>query len=207
MNIRPCSPNSARFTTFASAVALGTFGWLLAHALTYWIVAHGHPDALGRTDRHVHAYSMSMAVPAGWLGAVLLIAVLVIGVSQGARRYCGAGERPHWGRVVGRSTGLSVAAFAAAEVTQHLAMGDQHSPSGAALVVGLILHALIGAMTSIFWLRYTANVSSLRVPSDRFALSMPARVVGRLSSRRRRHDDTMLAFCVIGRAPPAWSFA
>ena len=193
-----------RLLTVGSALAVGACGWLTAHALTYWLMAHGHTGPLGQAARHTHHYSASLAILAGCLAAAALLAVMITAGTGGRR-----GPRPpgHLERVMRRDTTLSTAAFVGAEIVQHWVMGENHRPPVAVLVLGAALHALIGAITSLVWLRCIDGMHHLPRLANTPRLDTRPRRPGPCAPGHLRRRREVWAFSIIGRAPPAGAFA
>jgi hypothetical protein len=131
-------------------------GWLVAHALTEWLVEHQHdrgghaiPHGLGEHDAgHVH----------GYLGAAILVAVVMTFASLLAV-FLVCWRTDHSldlrkaatnRRAVRLSSVCASAAFVVAELVE-CAAADGHVPPLVVVAVGVVVQALIGAGTSLLW--------------------------------------------------------
>ncbi|WP_127506183.1 hypothetical protein [Actinoplanes solisilvae] len=174
-----------------SAMAVGVFGWLAAHTLNFWIIAHSHHGALSTTERHVHQATAAATIVAGGLATAALVTAALVGGHRAAPRRS----------TVHVAVGLSAAAFLGADTIEHTLLGIDSTPPQA-ILLGLLLHAGFGAVSSLYWLRFTDSVCSLATP----ATTSPAEPAARPepaeheTPRRRR---LVWAYAVAGRAPPA----
>jgi hypothetical protein len=197
--VRPISDprawDTARLVRAGSAVAVGGFGWLLAHVVTFWFVAHSHHGAMSVSARHVHSYTAAAAAVAGGLAVAALLAIALT-CGWGRDRSSGPTRR----RPVHRAVGLSTAAFLIADAVEHTVLGMEHT-SPALVLLGACLHALFGAGSSLLWLGFVDGVQSLFTP-----VRSPATVlrVRRTSPGRRpwRARRLLWTYAVAGRAPP-----
>ena len=189
--------DTARFANAGSALAVGTFGWLLAHSLTFWLLAHGNHGALTAVADDVHGLAASASVVGGCLAVASMLAV---GLTIRPARH-GRSSSPQRRRTaVPLAVGLSTGAFLVADVVEHQLLGlGPVQPSF--LVLGLCLHAVLGAGSSMLWLSFTDAVRGLLRRSR--PVTAQAERHSRLhdaSSRRRR--EHLWAYAVAGRAPP-----
>ena len=187
--------DTARLVSAGSALAVGAAGWLLAHTVTLWLIAHSHHGTLSLSARPAHS-SASAAVVAGCLaGASLLSVVLIVGLARDS-----ASRSARRRRITFRlAVGLSTVAFLAADAVEHAVLGLEGA-SAVVVLFGACLHALVGAGSSLFWLRFTDTVHTILAPlrppaaADAHRLGRPARRLG-----RRR---LLWADAAAGRAPP-----
>jgi len=63
----------------SSVLAWGVLGWLLAQRMAFEVVEHAHLTDHGYTHHHTHAYAAPVALAAGALALVTLLATLAIG--------------------------------------------------------------------------------------------------------------------------------
>ncbi|GID29851.1 hypothetical protein [Paractinoplanes brasiliensis] len=182
----------ADLVTAGSAVAVGAFGWLVAHTLNFWFIAHSHQGVLSSSGRHVHEVTAAAAVVTGALAAAALVAALLVGGFRPA-------SRSENRNTVAPATGLSTVAFLTADAIEHTVLGLESTPP-IVIVFGALLHAAFGAGTSLYWVRLTGGV---RIPVVR-PVPEPA-VTAR--PRPPAPDDRpwrrlVWAYAVAGRAPP-----
>ncbi|RSM60077.1 hypothetical protein DMB66_25670 [Actinoplanes sp. ATCC 53533] len=173
-----------------SALAVGVAGWLVAHTVNFWVLAHSYDGALSPAARHLHAVRAGEAVVAGCLVAAAVLAVAVaVGFLHGRRR----------STAVHLAVGSSVVAFLAADAVEHALLGLGPTPP-AVLLAGAFLHALFGAGSSLVWLRLVLRVRvATRSPVH------PVSAAARPVRARRRPERCRLLLCsyaVAGRAPP-----
>jgi hypothetical protein len=187
---------AVRLSSAASPVTIAVFGWLTAHLLTFWLLAHSHSAAVSPAARHLHHYTASGTVLVGCLAAASLLAVLVTAPQRNSRLH----ETAVQGHVLRRSLWMSSLAFVGAEVLEHALLGGGRKPP-VILLAGLLLHAIAGALTTLTWHHYRDAVRRLwsmtrplGAPTLRPQLRMIAPVPG-----PRRH---LCGSCITGRAPP-----
>nr|WP_221383153.1 hypothetical protein [Actinoplanes polyasparticus] len=181
----------------AAAVAVGVFGWLMAHSLNFWLIAHSHHGVLSGPAHHVHEFTAAAAVLTGGLAGASLIAVVVSSALGPPARAVSRRRRCHLVRL---AAGLSTVAFIAADALEHAALGVDSTPPSV-YVTGLLLHAAFGAGTSLYSLRFTDGVRSLVRPHvTRWATPLvPQPAALRWPRRWRRF---LWAYALAGRGPP-----
>ena len=152
--MNPDSSRPARAAELVAAVSAGAFGWLIAHTLNFWIIAHSHPQDLARGLRHVHELTAAATVAGCLAVASLLAAAIVVGPrrTRPKDQPRGDGHRVHAAAVV--STG----AFLVADAIEH-ALLDLPGTSPAVLLFGTCLHAVFGAGASLYWLRLLDHIT------------------------------------------------
>ncbi|MBU2669898.1 hypothetical protein KOI35_40945 [Actinoplanes bogorensis] len=180
----------AHLATAGSAVAVGLFGWLVAHTLNFWFIAHSHAGPLSLSTRHVHEVTAAATVVAGGLATAALIAAFL----AGAGRQTG---RPRWRGTVPLAAGLSTVAFLAADAIEHTVLGLESTPP-VVVVLGALLHASFGAGASLYWLRFTGGIA---LPSTR-SNPQPVTAALPMAPRVRPWRRLLWATAVVGRAPP-----
>jgi hypothetical protein len=191
---------AARLLSAASPVAVGVFGWLTAHLLTFWLLAHSHSASLSPAARHLHHYTASATVLVGCLAAASLLTALVTAPPRDPCQQEPAGQD----RAVRRSIWMSSLAFVGAEVLEHAVLGGERKPP-VILLAGLLLHAIAGALTTLTWRHYRDAVHrmwSMTRPLTAPALGPQPRVFGPVPGSRRH----LCGSCITGRAPPAAVF-
>ena len=177
---------------------VGAFGWLLAHCLTFWLIAHSHRGDLSPLARHVHDSSAAAAVIAGCLAAACLIAVALTSTPGAARATPTPRQRR---RTFQLAVGLSTGGFLLADTVEHVVVGLERTPPTVVLL-GAALHALIGAASSLFWLHYTDSVHHLLRARARLD-GLPALRPGPASTGPHLRRTNLWAYTFAGRAPPA----
>ena len=190
------SEGPAGLKAAGSAAAVGVLGWLTAHTLNFWFVAHSHFGAASSASRHVHRASAAVAVIAGCLAVAAVVAVAV-----GAHAKSGAPAVPrHRHTVVQLAVGLSTIAFLGADAVEHAALGLDGTPP-VVLLIGIVLHTLLSVGASLFWRDFSAALRVLLRWLLGWALpeAQPARRPARRRCRRRR---LWWAYALAGRAPP-----
>lgn len=167
--------------TSASALTFGLLTWTVAHAFTYLLFAQLHHDV---AVVHLHGGpGVAAFAAAGCLATVALAAVVPRALAAAARRR-GAGELPG-------GPGATVAApalFLLVEWVQHQIVGDG-GPPVALLVIGLVVHAAMGALTPVLWSEFTGRTAGRLAVAQVAAGSGPSSeripvVAGYRSSRR-----------------------
>ncbi|NMO49888.1 hypothetical protein HH310_01560 [Actinoplanes sp. TBRC 11911] len=166
------------------AVGVGALGWLLAHAVTFWLSAHSNPGAPERATTAIRV-----------LAAVCVLAVALAAVRRTpSRRYEWAASG-----VVG-SVGLSTLVFFAADAVEHSALGQRPTPP-ALLLLGALMHILFSVGSSLMWLRFSSTVLVLLGWLCPAGEASSGRRI-RASQRTRRPRRLLWAAAVAGRAPP-----
>ena len=191
---------AVRLLSACAPPAVGVFGWLTAHLLTFWLLAHSHSATLSPAARHLHHYTASATVLVGCLAAASLLAALVTVPPRDPSRQEPAGH----GHAVRRSIWMSSLAFVGAEVLEHALLGGERKPP-VILLAGLLLHAIAGALTTLTWRHYRDAVHrmwSMTRPLTAPALGPQPRVFGPVPGSRRH----LCGSCITGRAPPAAVF-
>jgi hypothetical protein len=190
--------DTARWLGAGSAVGVGAFGWLLAHVVTFWLATHSHHDSPSLSSWHVHGFAAAGTVVAGSLAAVWVIALLAASWwTGGSASSSPRGRRPSVHRAVGLSTG----SFLAADAIEHAVFGLAPTPP-TLMVLGVLLHALLGVGSSLLWLSFTDVVRSVLTamwPSTSSGACPPVMP----DQRSRRPRRLLWAAVVAGRAPPA----
>jgi hypothetical protein len=188
--------NAARLLSACSPIALGVFGWLTAHLLTLWLLAHSHNTVVSPTGRHLHHYTASATLLVGCLAAASLLAALVSASPS---------DRPHPGTsgrsaAIRRAIWISTLAFGAAELTEHALLGADRKPP-AILLAGLLLHALAGSLTTLSWRHYHGVVHRIWSMTGPLVAPVSAqpRPVSASAPAPRRY---LCGACIAGRAPP-----
>ena len=176
-----------------SAVAVGTFGWLLAHVVTFWLVAHRHAGML-ETAGHVHSGTAVSAAIVGVLATASLTAIVFR-----ARRTGIPAPEATGGASVTRLVGLSILAFLAADAAEHAVLGWERTPP-ALLLFGALLHAIFGAGGSLCCLRLSSTVRILLAWLRPLLAPNARRTIGAGEATLRRR--LLWADAVAGRAPP-----
>ena len=125
-----------------SAAVFGVVTWSIAHALTFVLFAHTHHGPEPYT--HVHDGA----------GPVLVATVAFFATSIGAS-LVGSGWSPlaSWAHRLqpgSMMAAVAPAAFVLIELGEHLAGGDE-GPPAALLIIGVALHAAMGAVTPLLW--------------------------------------------------------
>ena len=189
--------DTARLVSAGSTLAVGAAGWLLAHTVTLWLIAHSHQGTLTPSTRPGHSSAAAAAVVAGCLaGASLLSVVLTVGLARDSASWSARHRRTS----VRLAVGLSTVAFLAADAVEHAVL-DLEGTSAVLVLFGACLHALVGAGSSVFWLRFSDTVHTVLAPvrppatAGVHGLHRPTR---RSPGRRR----LLWADAVAGRAPP-----
>jgi hypothetical protein len=131
-----------------SALLFGVLGWLAAHTATDWAVGHsGHGLADGPAHHHLHLPAAALLVAClagGSLFAIFAVAVL-------GRHPLAAGSPRSKLASARRSSSLSTASFVAAEFVEHAVTGQHEIPPIGVLLIGCVVHALMGAGSSMLW--------------------------------------------------------
>ena len=188
--------DTARLVSAGSALAVGAAGWLLAHTVTLWLIAHSHHGTLSLSARPAHSSAAAAAVVAGCLaGASLLSVVLIVGLARDSASRSARRRRTTFQLAVGVST----VAFLAADAVEHAVLGLEGA-SPVLVLFGACLHALVGAGSSLFWLRFTDTVHTILAPLRPLAAA-PVHRLGR-PARRSGRRRLLWAEAAAGRAPP-----
>lgn len=184
---------SADLTTVGSATAVGVFGWLVAHTLNFWIVAHSQHVVLGHTSRQLWQVTTTATMVVGMLAVAALLSVV---------RGCGpAAPRHRRGRTIQVAVGLSTAAFLVADTIEHAVLGLDSTPA-VGVLLGALVHASFGAGTSLYWLQFVAELQVAARWLLPWLLPEPSPV--RPVARHRWHPDRFWwASAPACRAPPA----
>jgi len=113
----------------AAAAAFGVLTWTVAHALTYVLFAHTY-DGL---DPHSHVGEGPGPITVAMVAFLATLAAVRGRVRPGSM-----------------TAACAPAAFVVIEWAEHLAAGDQ-GPPAALLVIGVVVHATMGAATPLLW--------------------------------------------------------
>lgn len=183
----------------ASALLFGVLGWLVAHSVTDWLVGHaGH--GLGAEAAHHHLHLPAALVLVACLAGGSLLAVFVVALL--GRHRLDAGTPRSRGAAARRSSLLSTASFVAAEFVEYGLTGHHEIPPVGILLVGGVVHALMGAGSSVLWGWCVRDLLRL---AGAMRAAAPARTGHRLlfgATRPRAARRTWLALALAGRAPP-----
>ena len=187
---------ATRLLAACAPMAVGVFGWLAAHLLTFWLLAHSHGDMITAAGRRLHHYTATATVLAGCLTAASLLAALVSAPSTRSRD----SKPSERGRAARRAAWMSTLAFATAELAEHGLFGGDRKPP-LILLAGMLLHAVAGALATVTWHHYHDAVHrlwSLNLPSTADILARAQSLSTSLPVPRRRLHDS----CLASRAPP-----
>jgi hypothetical protein len=183
----------------ASALLFGVLGWLIAHTVTDWLAGHaGH--GLGAQAAHHHLHLPVAVLLIACLAGGSLLAVFVVALL--GRRRLDAGWPRSRGAAARRSSLLSTASFVAAEFVEYGVTGHHQIPPVGILLVGGVVHALMGAGSSVLWGWCVRDLLRLAGTLRR---AVPARTGYRVllvATRPRAARRTWLALAMAGRAPP-----
>lgn len=188
----------------ASAVAFGLLTWSVAHILTYALFAHTHVEP----NPFAH-------LPEGAGPPVVAVAAFVLTSIAAATVGAQRSPRAAW---VGRlqpgsvTAALAPAAFLTVESCEHLVRGGE-APPGALLLIGVVVHAAMGAVTPWLWsglvgravrallvaaawrpVRSARGRSALVLDADRPATPPLSPAAGRGPPRRSRHPRLLSTF-------------
>lgn len=188
---------AARLLTACAPAAVGVFGWLAAHLLTFWLLAHTHGGSPSPAGRHLHHYTAATALLAGCLAAASLLATLISAPSRQPPR----SKPTDPAMTARRAAWMSTLAFIGSELLEHTVFGGDRKPP-VILVAGLLLHAFAGALAALTWRQYRDAVHKLRSatgPPAALDQARPQRTNRPRSWPRRPYRGSSIA----GRAPPA----
>jgi hypothetical protein len=194
--MNPDSSRPARAAELMAAVSAGAFGWLVAHTLNFWIIAHSHPNDLAQGVRHVHELTAAATI-AGCLAVASLLAAAIVVVPSKTRR---GEQRRGYGPRIQAAAAASTVAFLAADVIEHALLDLPRTPP-ALLLFGACLHAVFGVGVSLSWLRLLDHITAPNWPSGHHsepATHHPGRPGPHLWCRHR----LLLAYAITGRGPP-----
>jgi hypothetical protein len=196
---RRTGQRDGRLLLATSALLFGVLGWLLAHAATDWLFAHtGHGPAGGTAHGHLHvsaAVVLVACLAGGSLLATFTVALL-------GRRRLSIGTARSRRAAASRSSLISTASFVAAEFAEHAVTGRHDVPPVGLLLLGCVIHALLGAGSSLLWRRCVGGVLQLArlvrgsAPAISDHRTLPARMPWVSALREWR------ALALAGRAPP-----
>ena len=183
---------TARMAGAGPALAAGTAGWLLAHVVNLWFVAHSH-DGVSTSTGHVHGYAAASSAVTGMLAVAALLAMCWMMRRTRRREPAAAG--------LARPVVLSTSAFLAVDAVEHAVLGWERTPV-VLLAAGAVLHALCTAASTMVWLRLSGALVLLLGWMRPPAAPSPRRFVGaaRHPSARRR---LLWAEAIVGRAAAA----
>ncbi|RSM56833.1 hypothetical protein DMB66_32675 [Actinoplanes sp. ATCC 53533] len=188
---------AAQSLSACSSLAVGVFGWLIAHLLTLLLLTHSHGGTLSLAVRGLHDYTTAATVLAGGIAAISL---LVMPVSASMPSSSDPGP-PRRGRTVRRFVAMSTLAFVAAQLGEHTLLDGVRMPP-AILLAGVLLHALFGTVGALTWHHYYDLLHRLWSPTRSTTATIPTPLqhtsVSVWGPRRPLFDS-----CVTGRAPPA----
>jgi hypothetical protein len=182
-----------------SALVFGVLGWLVAHTVTDWLVGHaGH--GLGAEAAHRHLHLPAAALLVACLAGGSLLAVFVVALVGRHRLDVGS---PQSRRAAARwSSLLSTASFVGAEFVEYGVTGHHEIPPVGILLVGCVVHALMGAGSSVLWGWCVRDLLRL---AGTLRGGVPARTGYRILSVATRPSSarrTWRALALAGRAPP-----
>ena len=106
---------AAQSLSACSSLAVGVFGWLIAHLLTLMLLAHSHGGTLGIAARGLHDYITAATVLAGSVAVVSLLAMPVSATLPSPSR----SGPPRRGDAVRRFVAMSTLAFLAVQLAEH----------------------------------------------------------------------------------------
>ena len=191
---------AVRLLSACAPPAVGVFGWLTAHLLTFWLLAHSHGRPLSPAGRTLHHYTETAALLVGCLAAASLLAVLL----TRPRRNWPQPTSAHRAATARRAVWMSTLAFASAELVEHAMLSADRKPP-VILLAGLLLHALAGALTTVTWHHYRDAVHRMWAttePVPAACRTPPAHITAPPPAPRRH----LCGSCITGRAPPALVF-
>jgi len=189
------SLTGAGLLTAGSGLAFGLLGWVAAHDISSWLLAHCHVSGAAPDVWRVDRYAGETALFAGCLALGSLLA-LVAAPNPG--RSGGPGRR----RTTRLSALVSVGAFLATDLTERVVAGDGPMPPFMVLLVGLAVYAAIGTGTSFLWWYCLGTVRGVAGLLDRRRPLAPHRlsaVAARLATFR---PVAYTGICA-GRSPPS----
>jgi MFS family permease len=195
--MNPDGNRRASVADLMAAVSAGAFGWLSAHTLNFWIIAHSHQGVLSGAARHVHEVTAAATVVAGCLAMATLLAAVVVVVPRRARP---PNRRRGHRLSTQAAAGLSTAAFLAADTIEH-AILDMAGTPPAVLLFGACLHAVFGAGASLSWLRLIDHFTGLSWPCSHRSEPAVHRPRRQGLHRCRRHR-LLWADALSSRGPP-----
>lgn len=172
---------------------MGVSGWLLAHAVTFWLSVRSLAG-IPQSDQHVHAPAASATV----IGALVATSILALGLT--AKRRGGKPSSTLSLAGVAGSVGLSTLVFLAADAAEHSALGLAPTPP-VLLMLGALLHLLLSVGSSLVWLRFSGAVLVLLAWLHASAEPSAARRI-RAPQRAQGPRRLLWAAAVAGRAPP-----
>ncbi|MFC4041379.1 hypothetical protein ACFO1B_23335 [Dactylosporangium siamense] len=179
-----------------SALAFGVSGWLMAHLVTSWLLAHQHEAAHGVAAGvgHVHARDAALAVLVAALTGVALLAVA-----------CAVSLRPGAAPAGVRQAGRwSVGVFLAAE-SAGFAFSEQHVvPPPLVLLAGLAVHALCAATAAVLCRRGVEGILIAAAALAGVPISVEQPAPGGFGPPPQRRSRR-LSLRRAGRGPPRWS--
>ena len=187
---------AARSLSACSSLAVGVFGWLVAHLLTLLLLAYSHGGALSLTGQRLHDYTTAAALLAGCVAAISL---LTMPVSASSPRRSSLAP-PRRGEAVRSFATMSTTAFLVAQLAEQTILDGFRMPP-AILLSGVLVHALFGAASGLTWHHYHDVVHRLWSPTRPTPASptpLPFRSTSAWNPCR-----PVFGSCVTGRAPPA----
>lgn len=177
---------------------------LVSHGATGWLAGHaGH--GLGRDvipHQHAHLPTTMLLVACLAGGSLLAIFVAALSGSKRLRPDSRWDSRPARLAAARRSSLLSTAAFVAAEFAEHAATGQHDIPPVGVLLLGGVVHAVLGAVFSLLWGCFVRSMVRL---ADRLLSGGTVNAGPRIRlapEHRVAARRTWQALAQAGRAPP-----
>ncbi|MCG5436438.1 hypothetical protein [Micromonospora foliorum] len=195
--VRGRAQRGGRLLFAASALLFGVFGWLTAHAATIWLLGHTGP---GSGETHHHPHLSGAVLLTGCLAGGSLLAVLAVAVRGGPQ--LDAHLQRSRRAAAHRSSLLSTAAFVAAEFVEHALTGQHDMPPLGVLLLGCVVHAAMGAGTSLLWRCWVDDLLQLAALLRGHAPTYATRRARWHARRQIAARRTWQALASAGRAPP-----
>ena len=190
-------PRAVRLLSAWAPLAVGVFGWMAAHLLTFRLLAHSHGGTLSLAARNLHGYTTTAAVIAC---CIAVISLLVMPIRASLPKSSGT-VPPRHSQTVRRFVAMSTLAFVAAQLGEHILLDRVRMPP-AILLAGVLLHALFGAVSALTWHHYYDLVCRLWSMTRPAAATSPT-PLQHTSMSVRGPRRPFLDSCVTSRAPPA----